>query len=104
MVGLVSVMPPLSCRVRAYQDLHQGVIVMGLIVQAGGFSKVEMGGACLKTRQGPNRDPGWCLESGGNSSVASSDLVDLCLIKRRGQGLWARSVCRGFASRRSCAC
>lgn len=43
------------------------------------------------------------LESGGNSPAASSELCDLGLIRQRGQGEWARSVCRGSATRRPCA-
>jgi hypothetical protein len=44
-----------------------------------------------------------CLESGGNSPTTSSERVELRLIKRRGQGSWARSACRGFAIHRPCA-
>jgi hypothetical protein len=50
-----------------------------------------------------SRDFRFCLESGGNSPMASSERVDLRLIRRRGQGAWGRSPCRGFAIRRPCA-
>jgi len=47
--------------------------------------------------------PGLRVESGGNSLAASAERFDLGLIRRRGQGAWARSVCRGSATRRPCA-
>ena len=53
--------------------------------------------------QGHSQVERLCLESGGNSPAASSERVDLRLIKRRGQGAWVRSVCRGSATRRPCA-
>jgi esterase/lipase superfamily enzyme len=60
---------------------------------------LNLGDSALRLAQAVNRgsragrpDLGLCLESGGNSPAASSERLELHLIRRRGQGSWARSA------------
>ncbi|MFU8779333.1 MAG: transposase family protein [Roseovarius sp.] len=87
----------------ARHDLRELLVVAFVSVLCGATSCAEMaafGRAKENVFRGFLR---LCLESGGNSPATCTGRFDMRLIMRRGQGALVRSVCRGFASRRSCA-